>query len=276
MSVLIVTAAGIALFHTLIGVDHYIPFVALSKANNWVLRKTIFVVLVCGVGHVFSSVLLGLGGIALGSAVTTLVNIESWRGELAVWFLVAFGLVYMLWGIRAAYKNKPHTHLALNGSVVEHVHSEVDHIHEHDGHAHYHRTHEAHVHEHEHEHEPARENTHNHGYTDDHSHSHETIQDYDNGKKRNTFWMLVILFVLGPCEPLIPLLMYPAAESNLLLLTGVTAVFAVVTIGTMLGMTLVALKGLQLLPMKKLDRYSHVLAGLSVLLCGLAIMVFGI
>jgi len=32
--ILLGTSITLALFHTLIGVDHYIPFIALSKANN--------------------------------------------------------------------------------------------------------------------------------------------------------------------------------------------------------------------------------------------------
>jgi ABC-type nickel/cobalt efflux system permease component RcnA len=255
VSLLIVTAAWLALFHTVIGVDHYIPFVALSKANNWPLRKTLFIVFLCGIGHVLGSIVLGFLGIALGSAVTALTNIESWRGELAVWFLIVFGLVYMLIGIRSAYKDKPHKHFALNGEFIEHTHSEVEHIHEHGGHVHFHRIHGEHKHKSE--------------------HSDTSTQTHDP-KFRNTFWWLMVLFVLGPCEPLIPILMYPAAESDLMSLIGVTVVFSVVTIGTMMIMTFVALKGLSLFPLKRLDRYSHALAGLAIMLCGLAILVFEI
>jgi sulfite exporter TauE/SafE len=46
--------------------------------------------------------------------------------------------------------------------------------------------------------------------------------------------------VLGPCEPLIPLLMYPASQHSLSGTILVAAVFSAVTIGTMLGIVMAA------------------------------------
>ena len=93
-SLLLSTSVFIAITHTLIGIDHYVPFVVLSKANAWTMRKTMIIVLVCGIGHVLSSVLLGLFGIALSQSVSFLVNIETIRGSLATSFMIGFGLIY--------------------------------------------------------------------------------------------------------------------------------------------------------------------------------------
>ena len=207
--VLLSTAATIGIFHTAIGVDHYIPFVAMSTANKWSFAKTMLIVLLCGIGHVLSSVILGLCGIWLGSQLSFLVGIEDLRGELAAWFLLAFGAVYMLWGIRNAVKRKHHGH----------THAEGTH---------------------------------------------------------RSFWPLFILLVLGPCEPLIPLLMVPAADTGMLSVAAVAAVFSVCTVATMLLCTAVVLKGVHMIPMKKLERFSHALAGFAVLMCGAAIQIFGI
>ena len=76
-SFLLTTAVFIGFTHTLIGIDHYVPFVVLSKANAWSLKKTMWIVLLCGIGHVLSSVLLGLIGIALSQSLSFLVNIET-------------------------------------------------------------------------------------------------------------------------------------------------------------------------------------------------------
>ena len=38
-TVLLGTAASLAIFHTLIGVDHSLPFVAISRARGWSLRS---------------------------------------------------------------------------------------------------------------------------------------------------------------------------------------------------------------------------------------------
>ena len=66
LAVLSVTAASIALIHTLLGPDHYLPFIVMARARRWSMRKTACVTLLCGAGHVLSSVLLGGVGIAAG------------------------------------------------------------------------------------------------------------------------------------------------------------------------------------------------------------------
>ena len=58
------TAASIGFLHTLLGPDHYLPFVAMSRAGGWSLKKTTVVTVLCGMGHVLSSVVLGFIGIA--------------------------------------------------------------------------------------------------------------------------------------------------------------------------------------------------------------------
>ena len=227
--ILLGTSITLALFHTLIGVDHYVPFIALSKSNNWTIRKTIYIVLICGVGHVLGSVFLGFIGIMLSAGVTSLVDIEDIRGVVATYVLIGFGLIYTLYGIRCAVKNKTHTHIGHDGQTIVHSHS-----------------HNSEEHEHK------------------------------TKKTGNVFWGLFIFFVLGPCEPLIPLLMYPAATMNIFTLVLVTVSFSVFTIGTMLIMTLLGIKGFQLLKAEKLERYAHALAGSAILVCGISVLLLPI
>jgi sulfite exporter TauE/SafE len=237
LSVLLVTAASIGFLHTLFGPDHYLPFVVMSKARNWSLCKTTWITLLCGLGHVLSSVVLGLIGIAFGIAVNHLVTIESHRGDIAAWALIAFGLVYFVWGVRQAIRNRPHRHL-----------------HSHDGGC-------------EHEHVHAHQSEHVHAHMD---------EEADQGKFNITPWVLFTIFVFGPCEPLIPLVMYPAAEGSVWGVVLVTAVFGTVTIGTMLSIVLVSVYGISFVRISKLERYSHALAGASILLCGIAIQFLGL
>jgi sulfite exporter TauE/SafE len=205
----------------------------MSKANKWNFAKTMLIVAICGLGHVLSSVILGLIGIWFGSQLSSLVGIEDFRGELAVWFMIAFGAIYMLWGITKAIKNKPHSHILTDGSEVWHDHS------------------------------------------NDHSSEPVNAHSERNGISRS-FWPLFVLFVLGPCEPLIPLLMYPAAEGGMLSVTAVAIVFSVCTIGTMLLCAAVVLKGVNMIPVKKLERYAHSLAGFAIFMCGMAMQCFGV
>ena len=70
--ILIISAASIAFVHTLLGPDHYVPFIAMAKARSWSLPKTLRVVLLCGSGHLVGSVALGILGIVAGTELTRL------------------------------------------------------------------------------------------------------------------------------------------------------------------------------------------------------------
>jgi sulfite exporter TauE/SafE len=103
LGLLVLTAVSIGFVHTLLGPDHYLPFVAMSAARNWTRRKTMLVTAFCGVGHVLGSILIGLIGIAIGASLHRLQWLEGVRGDLAAWALIAFGLVYMAWGLKQAW-----------------------------------------------------------------------------------------------------------------------------------------------------------------------------
>jgi sulfite exporter TauE/SafE len=225
IAILATTAASIGFVHTLLGPDHYLPFIFMARARKWSMLKTSFVTIACGAGHVGSSILLGAAGFAASMAVSDLVSIEGVRGNLAAWAFVLFGLVYFVWGLRRAIINKPHRHV------------------------HFHENGTLHTHEHIH--------------ANAHDHLH---------KKNITPWILFTIFVLGPCEPLIPVLMYPAAESSTAGMLYIAGIFSLVTIATMLTIVMVATFGLNMLKMGKVERWSHALAGAIVLLSGIAIL----
>jgi nickel/cobalt exporter len=238
------TAASLGLIHTVIGPDHYLPFIVISRARNWTLRKTLFVSFLAGLGHILSSVILGFVGIALGIAVARLEGVESARGEIAAWLLIGFGLAYFIWGMRRAWKGEPHSHAHLHGHDRTHEHP---HSPEHS------------VHEHAHSHEKA-----------EHAHLH------GEEKKANiTPWVLFTIFVFGPCEPLIPLVMYPAARHSTAGVALVAGAFGLVTIATMLIIT-AASWGARFVRLGKLERYSHALAGLMIFVSGLAVQFLGL
>jgi len=239
------TAASLGLVHTVIGPDHYLPFIVISRARNWTLRKTLFVSFLAGLGHILSSVVLGFLGIALGIAVARLEGVESARGEIAAWLLIGFGLAYFIWGMRRAWKGKPHTHAHLHGQDGAHEHPHGP---------------QHGVHEHAHSHEIA-----------EHAHPH------GEEKKANiTPWVLFTIFVFGPCEPLIPLVMYPAARHSTAGVALVAAAFGLVTIATMLVIITAASYGARFVRLGKLERFSHALAGLMIFVSGLAVQILGL
>jgi len=91
-----------------------------------------------------------------------------------------------------------------------------------------------------------------------------------------TPWILFTIFVFGPCEPLIPLLMFPAAKASPGGVILIAAVFSLTTILTMLALVLLPLAGLKVLPMKFLERYMHAVAGFTILACGLGMVFLGL
>ena len=227
------TAASIGFVHTLLGPDHYLPFIAMSKARGWSGCRTAAITFLCGLGHVLGSVILGLAGVFLGIVVFKLESIEAFRGDLAGWLLIAFGVAYMLWGIRRAVRSRPHEHAHSHDSGAAHSHS--------------------------------------HSHLGGHSHVHDAAD-----AANLTPWVLFTIFVLGPCEPLIPLIMYPAAKSNVAAVLAVAAVFGVVTISTMLACVMVSYFGLSKLAFPGVARYAHAMAGFTILLCGGSIKFLGL
>jgi sulfite exporter TauE/SafE len=224
--VLLLTAASIAFLHTILGPDHYLVFTAMGKARSWGLARTLRITFYCGLGHIFGSVVIGMVGIVAGVQLASLVGIEVLRGNLAGWALLAFGLVYLAWGLKRAGRSYQHSHL--------HIHDDVVHDHVHDHHK-------------------------------DHAHVHEA-----GAKNSITPWAIFIIFVLGPCEALIPLFMYPAAQQSAGLVVMVALVFGAVTLITMLACVAATTIGLEKLRLPATGRYAQAVAGGLVTCCGIA------
>ena len=225
---LLFAAAAIAVTHTALGPDHYLPFIMLARSRGWSPARAALITAVCGVGHVISSLLLGGVGVALGIGVGRLEHWESGRGSLAAWCLIAFGLAYAAWGIRKAYRRRR--------GLDPHVHDDGVHLHA--------------------------------GGNRPHRHAHSV-------GSRTTFWALFVIFVLGPCEPLIPLFVLPASRGRWGLAVVTALVFSVVTVGAMVGMTLAGLAGVRGFRFEPLAVWNHALAGGIIAAAGLAIIVLG-
>ncbi|MCK4870397.1 MAG: sulfite exporter TauE/SafE family protein [Gammaproteobacteria bacterium] len=204
------SALTIGFVHTLIGPDHYIPLIAMSKARNWSMKRTAVITLICGIAHVLSAAILGMIAMILGLAITKLSFIEASRGSFAAWMLISFGFVYFVWSMYKIIAKKHHHH------------------------------------------------------------------HLGEGKKEITPWILVLIFVLGPCEPLIPLLMYPAIEGSMANVLAVTLIFGFATIVTMLTVTLASVFGTSFIKFSFMEKYGNALAGAIICFSGIAIKTFGL
>ena len=91
-----------------------------------------------------------------------------------------------------------------------------------------------------------------------------------------TPWAMFIVFVLGPCEALIPLFMYPAAQQSAGLVLSVAVVFGAVTLATMLACVAITTLGVSRLRLPQAGRYAHAVAGASIVACAGAITFLGL
>jgi nickel/cobalt transporter (NicO) family protein len=240
---LLLSAAAVAVVHTAIGPDHTVPFVMLARARKWSLKRTLVVTGLCGVGHVGSSLLLGSLGVAAGVSTIALGGVEMKRGDIAAWAMVVFGCVYALWGVRQVLRRKKGYELHKHASDV-HVHAG---------------------------------GTHDHSHSllfRGHSHGHAQIDVQP--QRSSTFWTLFLVFVLGPCEPLIPLFFLPASQGRWVLAAWTGVVFALATIATMVTLVGAACLGVRLLPLDRFDRWAHSLAGAVIAASGLAVLYGGL
>ena len=229
LHILLVSAISLGFVHTLLGPDHYLPFIVLSRARNWTQSKTLWITFISGIGHVGGSVILGIAGVALGMSVGKLETIEANRGNIVGWMLIAFGIMYASYGIYKFFKHGGHAHLPhfLLPKKIRHLH-------------------------------------------------HLPTTEAKNEEITNiTPWILFLIFVFGPCEVLIPLLIYPAAEHNTLGIALVSILFGTATILTMLTIVLLGYKGTSLIKIKNQERYMHLFAGLIILIAGLGMQFMG-
>ena len=237
LMMLLWAAASIAFIHTILGPDHYLPFVAIGKARGWSLPRTAVTTALCGVGHSVGSIILGVIGVYAGHALSDLQIIEGFRGDVAAWGLIVFGLIYMVWGLQKSRHHKTHSHMHGHADGIFH--------------------------------------SHNHNHAAAHAHVHEA------GAEKKIFgiftpWALFIIFVLGPCEPLIPLMMVPAAQGAWFGMAMTVGIFMLVTIATMTTIVVAASLGLKTVSFAGLEKYTHAFAGGTLSLCGLGIITLGL
>ncbi|NJB83425.1 urease accessory protein UreH domain-containing protein [Wenyingzhuangia aestuarii] len=217
LQILLSTAISIGVIHTLTGPDHYVPFVVMAKSKGWTLKKTSSVTLMCGLGHVSSSILIGIIGIIFGVGLSKIEFLESQRGDIAGWLFIIIGALYLIFGIikRITYQ-KPHTHKL------------------------------------------------------------PKFLTRKNSDRKISPWSLFLIFVFGPCEVLIPMLMYPAAHENSTAILLVSVTFSIATLLTMLAVVLPLSFLTVKIPFKNIHKYSNVLVGITLLTCGISIIFLGL
>jgi len=118
------TAAAVGALHTL-APDHWIPFAALARTRHWSALRTARTTVLCGFGHVTVSAALGVAALFAGLGAIRMLG--GTLAGLASFLLIAFGAIYMIWGLHRSFRRDPHG--VLHPHDHHHAHGHHDHDH---------------------------------------------------------------------------------------------------------------------------------------------------
>ncbi len=106
-----------------------------------------------------------------------------------------------------------------------------------------------------------------------HTHRHLSMEFDDEKSRRRSvlLWTLVAVFVLGPCEPLIPL-MFVAVQISWWAVAVASGLFMILTLLVMEVFVFAGLSGLKLMPVQLTHRVGNVLASLVIIALGAPLM----
>ncbi len=222
-----ITAISIAFLHTAAGPDHYLPFIVLQKSRGWTLRKTLLLAIVCGFGHVFSSIILGFVGVVLGWQLSEISILQDVRGDMSSWALLTFGVAYLCYGLWRARRVQPHKHFDVMDDDV---------------------------------------------YVYEHKHNDEYVPQK---RVKVTPLVLFAIFVMGPSEPIIPLLFFSGTHRSPSEIAWLILLFTATTVVTMVTMVLLGNYSYARVKTETLDRFSHAIGGFVISLCAFGMLFLG-
>jgi ABC-type nickel/cobalt efflux system permease component RcnA len=237
---LVLTVAAVGVLHTIVP-DHWAPICALARRNGWSVLRTARTAAVAGLGHVTSTLALGVVFWAVGATLAARYGHDV---------DIAASLALLGFGLWIAY-----------GGWKE-LHEEQHHEHAHHGHAHLHRHSDGTVHTHWHEHHDADMHDVQGGVAVLHAHDHA-----QTGRT-------ALLLILGSSPMIEGIPAFFAASTQGAVLLGMMAVvFALSTILTYVATCVLGIAGLQRLSLGPLERYGEVLSGLFVAAVGVVSLI---
>lgn len=109
-------------------------------------------------------------------------------------------------------------------------------------------------------------------YVFEHDHKQMT---YPTNRRKVTPWVLFLIFLLGPCEVLFPLLAYPAVEQSAFNMFLLIATFLFTTVSTMVSVVILIYYGFNFVKTEWLEKYITPISGLSIAGCGVGMVFLG-
>ena len=124
-NILYLIAVIFGVIHIVLRSDYYKPFVTIAKLKSWSPNKTLKVVLLSSIGHVLGTVVISAVGLVPAIMVARLSYFSRMKETILVWFVILFGVFFIVYGIRQAYRSRPHKHLQLNADGTYHTHTHI-------------------------------------------------------------------------------------------------------------------------------------------------------
>ncbi|MGO9791812.1 MAG: hypothetical protein ACLP8S_20600 [Solirubrobacteraceae bacterium] len=242
---LLAAAAGVGLGHAVLP-DHWVPLAVLGRTRRYPLARVARMSSLAAVAHVLVSIVLGAVVIAVGLQFRS--TVQSAQDTIIGCLLIATGLGF----------------LALELSGHGHGHSHDDgggHDHSH-GHAHEHEHHDGHEHgPSEDDRDPDRDRDRARG------HARARWLPSRDGLPGLAAVMVPFGAAASPDLTILPVFL-AATTAGVATAVGALVLFAAVTIGTIVGLTLAAARGAHQIHGESLDRWGNVFTALVLLVIG--------
>jgi nickel/cobalt exporter len=233
---LLAAAAGVGFGHAILP-DHWVPLAVLGRTRRYRLSRVARLSGLAGVAHVLVSIALGAVIIVVGLQFRS--SIENAQDTIIGCILIATGLAFVL--LEAIGRGHGHSHD--------------------DGHGHGH-SHGGHDHSHDHD-DP-------HGH--DHPHRHDHDHDHGSGRLQGIAAVMVPFGAAASPDLTILPVFLAATTAGVATAIGSLVIFAAVTIGTIVGLTLAATRGGYELRGQWLERWGNLFtAGVLVVIGALVL-----
>lgn len=234
---LLVAAAGVGFGHAVLP-DHWVPLAVLGRTRRYPLSRIARLSSLAGVAHVLVSLVLG--------AVIILVGLQ-FRSAVQSAQDTIIGLILIATGVGFA--------------VLELT-----------GHGHHHHDHE-HGHHHDHEHEHGQ---HDHDQDHDHhGHAHAHASDHHEHPPGRLRGLAAVMVPFGaaasPDLTILPVFL-AATTAGVATAVGSLVIFAAVTIGTIVTLTLLAARGGYQVRGQWLERWGNAITALVLVVIGVLVL----
>jgi nickel/cobalt exporter len=230
---LLAAAAGVGFGHAILP-DHWVPLAVLGRTRRYPLTRIARLSGLAGVAHVLVSIALGAVIIAIGLQFRS--TIQHAQDTIIGCILIATGVGFLV--------------LELTGHGHHHDHDHGHHHHDHD-----------HC------------NDHTHHRTHDDGHTHDSHAGEPNPRRLSGLAAVMVPFgaAASPDLTILPVFL-AATTAGIATAIGSVVIFAAVTIGTIVGLTLAAARGGYQIQGEWLERWGNVFTAAVLGIIGLLVL----